>query len=64
MNQDLIGITVEDNKIKITGFKHNEILLKVYNIIERIKTYKFPDYWNNVINLIEGVENCMEIEIP
>ena len=42
----------------ITGFKHNEVQLKVSKIIEKLKSHKFPDYWKNVINLLEGVENC------
>ena len=33
--------------VQIVGFKHNEIKIEVARIIDKAKSYKFPDSWED-----------------
>jgi hypothetical protein len=52
LNSDLFDIIIKNDKNKITGHKHREILLKLTDIIEKLKSNRFPDYWTDVFDLI------------
>jgi hypothetical protein len=49
--------------LKISGFKHNQIQIKVTTFVEKMKSYQFPEHWENVMDLIEGVDNCMVLNV-
>lgn len=57
-NQDLLEISVQSSNIKIVGFKHKEIELRLAKILEKIKSHNFPAHWDNIMSLIEGEQSC------
>jgi|LauGreDrversion4_2_1035121.scaffolds.fasta_scaffold572901_1 hypothetical protein len=52
-NQDLLEISILDSDIKIVGFKHKEVQLRLTKLIEKLKQYEFPTHWENIPSLIE-----------
>ena len=57
--KDLIEIDIVNKfgDIKIRGFKHDEIKDKVVDILEKIKSYKLPETWDNIV---EQLDHCSE----
>jgi hypothetical protein len=56
-NGDIVDIKTEPNKdLKIIGFKHNEIKIEVSKIIDKAKTYNFPEYWEDTVELLTSDE--------
>jgi hypothetical protein len=57
--KDLIEIDIVNKfgDIKIRGFKHDEIKNKVVDILEKIKSYKLPETWDNIV---EQLDHCSE----
>ena len=50
---DLVEIKMEPNKdIKIIGFKHDEIKKEVAKIIDKAKAYNFPNFWEDIAELL------------
>lgn len=45
--------------IQIKGFKHNEIRLEIAKIIDKAKTYKVPEFWEDVIHLLNSDDQCI-----
>ncbi len=63
-NQDFLDISIRNgNTLKISGFKHNQVQIQVAKFVEKMKYYQFPYHWENLIELIEGAENCMVISV-
>jgi hypothetical protein len=63
-NQDVVSITIANpkcNDIQIRGYKHNEIKNKVIIILEKIKSYKIPNNWDNILDLINNADPWMII---
>lgn len=59
-NGDLIEIQFDANKdIKITGFKFAEAKLEVADLIFNAKAYNFPDYWEEIVELLSSDEQLM-----
>jgi hypothetical protein len=54
LNKDLIEISIQGTKIKIVGFKHKEIKLRLTKLIEKLKKYRFPAHWDNILSMIDG----------
>jgi hypothetical protein len=44
--------------IKIVGFKCNEVKIETSKIIDKAKTYNFPDTWENIIELLVSDQQC------
>lgn len=57
-------ISVEGQKIKIVGFKHQDVSLKLGQILEKIKTYEFPEHWEDIIKMINGEHNYLIFDLP
>ena len=50
---DLVDISLEENKdIKVVGFKHSEVRIEVAQIVDKAKSYNFPDFWEDKIELL------------
>ena len=57
---DIIDIKAEPNKdLKIIGFKSNEIKIEVSKIIEKAKSYKIPEYWEDTVELLTSDNQVM-----
>ena len=57
---DIIDIKAEPNKdLKIIGFKSNEIKIEVSRIIEKAKSYKIPEYWEDTVELLTSDNQVM-----
>ena len=56
-NGNLVDIKFENNNdIKIIGFKHKEVKNEVSKIIDKARTYNFPDFWDFKPDLITGTD--------
>ena len=59
-NGDVVDIKAEPNKdLKIIGFKHNEIKIEISKIIDKLKGYNFPDFWEDTVELLTSDEQVM-----
>lgn len=54
VNEDFIAIKREEGKIKVAGFRHEEVAFNVSLIMEKIRAYDFPDSWEEILIMIEG----------
>lgn len=48
-----------NNRLKITGFKHREIKNEISKIIDKVKAYNFPSYWEDTIELLTSDTQVM-----
>ena len=59
-NNDFLDIKAEpNNSLKIIGHKHNEIRIEVSQIIEKAKTYNFPDFWEDTVEFLKSDDLVM-----
>jgi hypothetical protein len=57
---DLIDIKFDaKNDIKITGFRFVEAKMEVSNLIFKVKAYNFPDYWEDIVELLTSDDQVM-----
>ena len=57
---DLVDIKMESSKdIKIIGFKHDEIKKDVAKIIDKVKAYNFPSFWEDIVELLTSDDQVM-----
>ena len=45
--------------IKITGFKYAEAKVEVANFIFNAKAYNFPEYWEDIVELLSSNDQVM-----
>ena len=48
-----------NDRLKITGFKHLEIKIEISKIIDKVKAYNFPRYWEDTIELLTSDTQVM-----
>ena len=48
-----------NDRLKITGFKHLEIKIEISKIIDKVKAYNFPSYWEDTIELLTSDTQVM-----
>ena len=57
---DFVNLNRDENdRLKITGFKHLEIKIEISRIIDKVKAYNFPNYWEDTIELLTSENQFM-----
>jgi hypothetical protein len=57
---DFVDINRDLNEsLKIIGFKHLEIKIEISKIIDKVKAYNFPYYWEDTIELLTSDTQVM-----
>jgi c-di-GMP-related signal transduction protein len=57
---DFVDINRDLNEsLKIIGFKHFEIKIEISKIIDKVKAYNFPYYWEDTIELLTSDTQVM-----
>ena len=58
-NQDLVSLDIfnKNGDIRIKGLKNNEVRDKILDILDKIKSYKPCESWDDIV---EQLDNCSE----